>query len=689
MEYPTSPSALSAQSCLGHRLGGWVGAGLMASTLLAICPVAQAETLAAWRYDPATQQLTLTLPSGVTPQYTLERDPARIVLTIPETQVGTVATQQTYGGAIQQVHLSQVNADTVVTLDLAPNAVLTGDGATLVAIAAGDQTRWVLTALAAAFSPPPSSTAMIVELPTIPGNNSQLGFPAAGTGRLSTSAANLMLPSDIDNLSNLPETLPVDPFNLGTAGEQVSVPSLAELDAVVGPVAAAPLDLPAQAGAPTTAPLEAVDPGAAAAGVITLEPPGMTEAPPVQAPDPAIATPPEVATTPSTLAPIDGETAGLPIAVIPPDSANLAAAVPEVNVPEVNVPEVNTPEVNTPEVNTPEANIPAVAEQTPAGPAVPAPALPTVEPVVIASEPPPLPATENLSSAPELAAAPLPSLETLPPSSAPDLANAPASAIEQEPPAIATLPVAVEGTDPNLLAVPAAPSTQTQGTVLPPNEPIILAAAGEPILFGSPLPGGGTQAAYSGTVDPTPAERPLSPDTLIAAGTVLELQYVGDQPLDLNISSTQNQVLLLAHDIRDPMTNGIVAPAGSQLIGQFEPSPNGQRWVSKQLISPSGEQVSFATTTDYIVGNPAVSPPRLAAGAGIGALALLLLTGFTGIGLVGGALVGATTVVGTSPQHIVVEPNQIIQVQVMQDIPRAIPIAAASEYSREWGVGGW
>ncbi|PZU99598.1 MAG: hypothetical protein DCF32_18445, partial [Leptolyngbya sp.] len=289
-----------------------------------------------------------------------------------------------------------------------------------------------------------------------------------------------------------------------------------------------------------------------------------------------------------------------------------------------------------------------------------------------------------------------PALPELPAETA-TVANQPAGAIavqpdaiSQEPPPIATVPVELAGNDPNILTVPTAPTTTSQGTVIPPSSsPVMLAAAGDSILFGSPLPGNGDQAALPSAIDPAPGDRPLSPDTLVAAGTVLELRYVGDQPLDLNTNSSQNQVLLLAHDIRDPITNGIVAPAGSQLIGQFEPTPEGQRWVSKMLIAPTGQQVDFASTTEYMVGNTQVNSPRLAAGAGLGALALLLLTGFSGIGLIGGALVGATTVVGTSPQYVVIEPNQVIQVQVMQDIPRAIPIAAAPETSREWGTGGW
>ncbi|OKH45687.1 hypothetical protein NIES30_19385 [Phormidium tenue NIES-30] len=682
----------------------------MVSTLLIISPAAQAETLAAWQFDPATQQLTFTLPSGITPQYAVAADASQIVVTLPETQLGTATTQQTYSGAVSQVSLSQVNDATVVVLDLVADAELAAEGISLISIAAGDQTRWVLTASATAptasvpsSAPAPDSNSMIVELPVIPGNDPQLGFPEAGTGRLSTSAANLMLPSDIASLTNLPETLPVDPFNLGQPGEQISVPSLAELDAVIGPVATAPQGPslastePPIAGAaqPETAiaPLPAVQPPASTGSVLTFEPPSLAEGavPTAQLPVAAAPTPsPEaVATQPasspvSPAAPaIDTETSGVPIAVTPPElpTPGQPAVEPEATESEA-IAAAPTPAPPV-EASSP---TPVIAADPPALPEPPAEA--------IAAAPTTAPADEASSQTPVIAADP-PPLPELPAETA-MVETQPAGAIavqpdaiSQEPPPLATVPVELAGTDPNLLTVPTAPTTTSQGTVVPPSSPVMLAAARETVLFGSPLPGSSDQAALPSAINPASSDRPLSPDTLVAAGTVLELRYVGDQPLDLNASSSQNQVLLLAHDIRDPITNGVVAPAGSQLIGQFEPTPQGQRWVSKMLIAPTGQQVDFASTTEYMVGNTEVSSPRLAAGAGLGALALLLLTGFSGIGLIGGALVGATTVVGTSPQYVVIEPNQVIQVQVMQDIPRAIPIAAAPETSREWGSGGW
>ncbi|TVQ08799.1 MAG: AMIN domain-containing protein [Leptolyngbya sp. DLM2.Bin27] len=702
MEHPTHvfSSRRTAGPAFGSpQLGGWAGVGLMASTLLMMCPAAQASTLTAWQFDPASQQLTLTLPSGVIPQYAVETNPARIVLTIPQTQVGAVTPQQTYSGAVSQVRLSQVNDDTVVVLELAPNAVLTADGASLVAlapagqaapIAAADQTRWVLTALVAGGGPAlaaPGSSPMIVELPVMPGNDPRLGFPAAGRGRLSTSAANLMLPSDINNLTNLPETLPLDPFNLGRSGEQVTVPSLAELDAAVGPVATtAPTttspEPPVAVSTPPAAGIATLPPEAPPAGVsavLTLEPPPLAVGPASAPPEPTVAVapalepealPPErAAPEPEAVATIDAETSGIPIAVTPP------AAFSD---PDLEADPELSPAI------APDQRPEAIAVEPPATAAAAAvpEASPEASPEAIAVEPP-VAAPSTSESAAVIAVdppgRPQPEIAGLGQPSDPSVLN-------QEPPPIATVPV--ELNDPNRLAVPTAPNATVQGTVVPPEPPVTVAAAGQPILFGTPLPNGG-QPASPDALNPAPAERPISPDTLVAAGTVLELRYVGNEALNLNTSSSQNQVLLLAQDIRDPITNGIVAPAGSQLIGQFESTPRGQQWVSKMLIAPAGQQVAFSTTSDYLIGSPDITTPRVAAGAGLGALALLLVTGFSGIGLVGGAIVGATTMVGTAPQHVVIEPNQIIQVQVIQDIPRAIPIASAPEHSREWGSGGW
>lgn len=266
---------------------------------------------------------------------------------------------------------------------------------------------------------------------------------------------------------------------------------------------------------------------------------------------------------------------------------------------------------------------------------------------------------------------------------------APATAIAVDPPPghSPTTPV-----DQAPLAVPTAPGpTATPGlpAELPPPFAI---AAGEAIPFGAPLPGVSdpTYGAPSHGALPQPgippSDRPVTPDTLIAAGTVLALRYPGSEARPLG-DFKANEVMLLQNDIRDPITQGVLAPAGSQLIGHFEPGQNGQRWVSHTLITPNGQRVPLASNTEYFIGPPDIDPGMLALGTGAGALAMTLLTGgFGAFAVLGGALVGATTAVGTSPHLITLEPNQVIHVQVIQDVPRAMPVAAAPERSREWGT---
>jgi hypothetical protein len=216
----------------------------------------------------------------------------------------------------------------------------------------------------------------------------------------------------------------------------------------------------------------------------------------------------------------------------------------------------------------------------------------------------------------------------------------------------------------------------------------MLMAAEEAIAFGQPLPASikAVEASPSGAGD-----RPLSPDILIASGTILELRYTGTEPIRLDPNTDLNEVLVLETEIRDPVTNGVLAPAGSQLIGQFETHRENQQWVSHALIVPDGYRIPFASTSEYLYGTPQISGGGLALGTGAGALALTLLTGFSGIGLLGGAILGATTAVGIAPQQIVIQPNEVIYAQVTEDIPRSMPIAAAPAEAREWGTvpGSW
>jgi len=120
-----------------------------------------AAPLKAWQYDPAANQLEVTLKNGVKPRYFLMARPARIVLDLPDTEVGNVQRQQTYEGAVRQVRVSQLKPGlTRIVLELSPDVTLMRGQAQLqqVGDAEPSSDRWVLRPLIAqALANPPAA----------------------------------------------------------------------------------------------------------------------------------------------------------------------------------------------------------------------------------------------------------------------------------------------------------------------------------------------------------------------------------------------------------------------------------------------------------------------------------------------------------------------------------------------------
>jgi len=144
-------------------------------------PVSPSATLSNWRFDPATNQLEITLEAQTTPNYFLLEQPLRIVVDLPNTQLGKVTTQQDYSGAVRQVRVSQFDKNvTRIVLELAPDIVLnTGQMVQLqrtIQSAKGD--RWVLRPQIARQTPalptnlppakPPSPQQPVVSVPPLP-----------------------------------------------------------------------------------------------------------------------------------------------------------------------------------------------------------------------------------------------------------------------------------------------------------------------------------------------------------------------------------------------------------------------------------------------------------------------------------------------------------------------------------------
>lgn len=106
-----------------------------------------------------------------------------------------------------------------------------------------------------------------------------------------------------------------------------------------------------------------------------------------------------------------------------------------------------------------------------------------------------------------------------------------------------------------------------------------------PVLdFGQPLPrkGSAATAQLAATVPSLETATDASTSLLLPEGTLLTLRYPGPVEIALRADFSQQEVLLLDEEIRDPSGN-LMAPAGTKVIGRFESNSRGS-WFIAQAI---------------------------------------------------------------------------------------------------------
>jgi hypothetical protein len=163
-------------------------------------------------------------------------------------------------------------------------------------------------------------------------------------------------------------------------------------------------------------------------------------------------------------------------------------------------------------------------------------------------------------------------------------------------------------------------------------------------------------------------------EILIPSGTVLSLRYPGEEPLELSGDRSRQEVLVLAQAVRDDQGN-ILVPAGSEVLGRFESGRNGSRFIA-QAITLEGENVLLRARSATIEGEGRrqVSRGRMTRNSTLGGVAGIVLGGITGIGLIPAIIAGAAGGAGgtylNSPRPAVIEPNQVIDVQLTEDVFR-------------------
>ncbi|MEO1351622.1 MAG: AMIN domain-containing protein [Cyanobacteria bacterium J06635_15] len=671
---------LSMQMILGSS--GMGAIPLAIATVAAIARPAQATVLSNWAFDPATRQLQVMLPNGVTPRYFLLAEPTRIVLDIPNTEVGNVPTQQTYSGAITSIRIAQFdNRSTRIVIELAPNTVLDPQQAQLEQVMGETQTRWVLQPLLADTAPSAVPDGMPVAAqmaddpaladptPAMQFSEEDPGVPLAEVNQ--NSLLTLAEGLNNSNADSNPDALPgVSTGEPTESGPTVSVPPLASTDA------APPTDAPDV----TVPPLDDGNPSANDTS---------TASNPAAALD-SVANQPEQDDS-LAITPEEAENS-VPIAVEPtgPAIAEVAEAAPTMppflagttlneESAALNLPEPATPDLSATPNTDPEAVAVApvetetVDEPNPSPPTAtttppPAPTGAT-EPLPDLTEPTSEAPTPGLTDptpetpAPEIDPSDNPEADVAPPAASPNTTSEPATTPLPETPPFLEEPEVTP-------AEPPAPPVATPTPTPQPN-----AEAAPTIPFGQPLPTDNGPTTNGPTTNGGDAQlrslNPTSPVTpfaeaLLTAGTTLPLAYTHSRPLVVTGTEPLQEVLVLNQDVRSTQTGNIVLPRGTLVIGRFETDGTNRTFVT-QALSLQGQNIPISAQSEAIIGDPEVSENSLLRNSGIGAAALTILTGFTGVGLIGGAALGAATTYAVSPQTVIIEPNQVIQVTLVED----------------------
>ncbi len=194
--------------------------GIIAIALETATLPAQAALLAKWRFDSANNQLEFTLQDKTTPRYFLLTQPPRIVLELPNTQLGKVATVQNYAGVVREVRVAQFAKNlTRIVLELSPEVVLAPGMVQLKEVIPGSGDRWLLRPLIARTPATPQQRQSHASLPNGGFPRMQLapqrGFSPTPSTNLPPATINSQQPVFVNvpllSASNQPEASPTKP----------------------------------------------------------------------------------------------------------------------------------------------------------------------------------------------------------------------------------------------------------------------------------------------------------------------------------------------------------------------------------------------------------------------------------------------------------------------------------------------
>ncbi|MBD1862701.1 MULTISPECIES: AMIN domain-containing protein [Trichocoleus] len=765
-------------NCLWATLG--VSAGVIGA-IAQTTPV-QAAILTQWQFNSTTNQLEITVPEGTQPRYFLLAKPARIVLDLPNTQMGSVPTEQTLSGPVQQIRVSQQQAgSTRIVMQLAPNVVFAPGQVKLEQAGTGKAgTRWVLRPLiagsststptvaakpaapatvatkpqSAAPTPPsvqpsapaasstqrsqpsppavtnersqPSPPAVTNERsqptsqpspPAVTNERSQPTTPAAPRSRITRNAADLLAPGDrsFDNSSapspessptiaapTAPSPLPSDLLGPAPAPSDTAIFS-PRLSPEVTTATPTPAPRPTQSAptrdrqSPVTLAKPSAPPKSPAPSTATQPTAQSAIKPPLPAPSaqPNRATSTAIAPTPA-VTPVskplpEPQPPAVPVVAEPIETAPVAPVQPEVK-PTANLPRP-TPDLET--AVLPPANFRSQQSVTVSVPPMNSTAGSVQVPQLGDRVPTTTINTEPNPGLPPAVFTPQPSATvTVPSLSSPSIQPAPTRAVTLESPQLARTPNVDEAAGRVIeFGQPLAATSSTPAAATPPNLPtlesetdlptetpsVISARATAPVTV-PPLPRSTANSSSTELDFQRPSDLPSKSQPNIEAessnlvavgdgivlptGTTLQLQYSGTEVLELRPGAPQQEVLLLQTEIRD-RNGSILAPNGAPVIGRFETTSGGSRFVA-QAINLQGRNVPLAAESALLGGKLKVSQDKVVRNSALGALAGALVGGLSGEEVIGGAAAGAAVTYLASPKPAKLQPGQVLQVRLTE-----------------------
>ncbi len=674
----------------------------------AIAPAWANPVLTKWTFEPDNNFLEIILTEEIKPRYYLMARPARVVLDLPGTTLGTGKIRGDYPGAVRQVQVSQPEPElTRIVLELAPDAILAPEQVAFRLLEGNvvpNRFRWALQPLIAGrllptvepgagitpvpvVSPssaiPPSSA-----LPTVPPTSA---LPTAKA--VATHVSPVPVPSSAPIAPSVPVSVPIP---------TVQVSKKSSLSIPLAPPQSTAQTVIEKVDKVAEKPVETVSVKPSA--VLRLAP-ASPDAVPVAPPKvPPIAVPPLSATSsiasssPSrslaTVPQVSSAVSSQPVATSPaalstpppPDSPPLPQprAVSSTSTVPANVPVANVVPPPVEPVAIVETNL------TGSAPQVKVPSLsPLTAPTITATSPsrpetPPSVPVESVN-APSAPISPVIQVATATITAAPSalaFETAATDAVGESPaaPASASLSAQAKAEQPAVTVPPLAPRPMPQADSLPTSpavnspassQPAAIAATQRPaelststvpvIEFGQPLPWGTTQPS---SVLVRPSGSPS--DVLLPSGTLLNLRYPGPEVLNLRATPNHQEVLLLQTEVRDEHGQ-VVIPIDSRVMGRFETNRAGSRFVAHAIALP-GRTLQLQAESEVMTGERAVQSTQLAINSGLGAVAGGVLGKGSGAAAVGGAAAGAAVSYFTAPKPASIVPGQLLQVRLLENL---------------------